>query len=148
MAERFKVEGLKELEKAMVSLGGKIGLKVLRSAGREAMKPVLESAKAGANEDTGSLRASLAINATKGKGKTAININVGAHRKKALKSQGGQVLTRTNQKAIAQEYGTKRQKAEPFLRPALQRNAARVLSIFKTSLAKKIDQEAKKLAKL
>lgn len=144
MAEKFEVEGLKELEKKLLSLGAQMGVKTLRSAGRQAMKPVLETAKQTVNVDTGDLQSALAISAKKGKGKTAININVGVTKKKATKKQGGKTFVNVNQKAIALEYGTSKQKADPFLIPALEQNARKVLATFKTELAKKIDQAVKK----
>lgn len=144
MAETFEVEGLRELEQKLLKLGGKVGVKLLRQAGREAMKPVLQDAIRGANVDTGDLRQSMQIGTTKGKKDAVVNINVGPIRKRALKSQGGREFSRTNAKAIAQEYGTKRQKADPFLRPALQRNANKVLRIFKKALMERIEKEARK----
>lgn len=147
MATNFEVEGLKELEKALIGLGAELGVKTLRSAGREAMKPVLAAAQIGVHFDTGDTLESLAISAAKGKGDTAVVINVGATKRKASKKEGGRKFVGVNQKIIAQEFGTKKQKPDPFLRPALEQNADQVLSIFKTSLAKKIDQATKRLAK-
>jgi HK97 gp10 family phage protein len=143
MAKSFDVEGLADLEKNLVKLGAKMGVKLLGQAGRKAMKPVLDAAKEGANVKTGDLRSAMAISTRKGKGNTAININVGATKSKALKSQGGQKLAGVNQKAIAQEYGTKKQKAEPFLRPALEQNVQKVLSIFKSELTARIEKASK-----
>ena len=145
--EDFAVTGLRELEKALLDLEPAVGVKVLRAAGREAMKPVLEAATQDAHEDTGDLKAAMAISATKGKGNTAVNINVGPTRTKATKKQGGRKFTHVNQKAIAQEFGTRKQKADPFLVPALQRNAERVLVTFGRSLGNRIEKAARKVKK-
>lgn len=146
----FEVEGLADLDKALEQVGYQIGLKVMRAAGRKAMKPVEVAMIAGANEATGDLKAS--INTTSSKPKSSRNgvtvfTNVGPGRKKAAKSQGGRTLSRVNAKAIAQEYGTARQKAEPFMRPALANNAQKVLGIYITELSKGIEAAVRKLAK-
>lgn len=147
MAEKFKIEGLKELEKSLLKLGAKPAQSVMGSAARKAMKPVLNDAIQNANEDSGDLRKALAIKVIKGKkSKTFVSANVGTYRKKSTKKQGGKKLAGVNQKAIAQEFGTSKQQAEPFLRPALNSNASRVLSILKPALADGIEKAAKKLA--
>jgi HK97 gp10 family phage protein len=147
MAKNFEIEGLKELEKALLDLGPELGFKTLRSAGREAMKPVLASAQKNVHVDSGDTHDALAISAKKGKGNTSVFINVGATKTKATKKQGGRKFVNVNQKVIAQEFGTKKQEADPFLRPALENNANKVLSGLKNSLADKIEKAAKKLAK-
>ena len=158
VTNNFKVEGLAELEKALLDLGAELGYKTLRTAGRKAMKPVLDSAIAGANEETGDLKAAHAISAKKGRGArgkggdTAVEIHVGPTRRSVVQkgadgSKSRNKLAGVSQKAIAQEFGTANQQAEPFLRPALSQNADKVLSQFSKELATAIDKAAKKVAK-
>ena len=158
VTNRYEVEGLKELEKALLELGTEMGYATLRTAGRKAMQPVLDAAIAGANEDTGELKKSLAITASKGRGArgkggdTAVNINVGASRRSmTVKNEDGSKtkikLRNMNATVGAQEYGTSDQQAEPFLRPALANNANRVLSLFRSELSIAIEKAAKKLAR-
>ena len=158
VTNRYEVEGLKELEKALLELGAELGYKTLRTAGRKAMRPVLDSATQGANEETGALKAAMAISTKKGSGArgkggdTAVEIRVGPTRRSiTVKADDGskskQKLNNINQKAIAQEYGTVNQTAEPFLRPALSNNANSVLNSLKTELATAIEKAAKKVAK-
>ncbi len=143
-----KVEGLADLEKALLGLGAEVGFKTLRTAGRKSMKPVLADAQANVSVDSGDTKESLAISAKKGKGHvSAVVINVGNTRKKARKSAGGHQLASVKQKALAQEFGTSRQAADPFLAPALIRNSDQVLQLFKSELAIAIEKAAKKLAK-
>ena len=128
MSDSFEVAGLKELNDKLIALGAEVASKTLRSAGRQAMKPVLNAAISRVSVDSGDLRASLAIRASKGKGKkTAAIISVGAHRKKYSKKQGGGKIVRGNAKVLALEYGNSRQKAAPFLRPALEQNVEAVI---------------------
>ena len=158
MALNTSVAGLAELDKALAELGGELGYKTLRTAGRKAMKPVLDAAIAGANEDTGELKQSIAITIKKGRGArgkggdTAADISVGATRRSvSVRNDDGtksrKELNMINIKAGAQEYGTVNQKAQPFLRPALANNVNQVLSNLSTELKIAIDKAAKKVAK-
>jgi len=137
----MEVDGLDELEKALLELGAQTGFKTLRTAGRKAMAPVLVDMSEGANENTGELKRSLQISTSKGKvNNRAVNINVGNTRRRATKSEGGQLLAGVKQKAIAQEFGTSKQRAEPFMVPALVRNTSTVLNTFSSELKKAIDK--------
>lgn len=139
MPKSFEVEGLKELEKELLKLEAKVGVKLLKQAGRQAMKPVLAAAQSSVSVDSGDLKSALSIKALTGKrGKSVAIIQVGAHRKKLSKKQGGRELTNVNQKAIALEYGTKKQKPKPFLLPSFEPKIPGVLSTFKEQLAKRI----------
>jgi HK97 gp10 family phage protein len=152
----MKIEGLKELEAKLVELGKKTGTKLIVKAGRKAMKPVLADAKEGANEDSGDLKRSMAISSTKKrKGNRAVSVDVGPTRRQITeKAENGERTKRklnmslNTQKSLAQEYGNREgtegggQKAEPFLRPALDKNATTVLTIFKEELAKEIEKVA------
>lgn len=147
MADDFDIQGLRELDNALGDLGQVVGIKVLRSAGRTAMKPVLTSAQQGINKDTGDAHDALAISARVGKDKSSVTISVGATKKKATKKQGGKTFVNVNQKVIAQEFGTRKQVAEPFLGPALENNVVLVLITFKTELETRIEKAFKKAGK-
>lgn len=135
----FEVEGLKELNQKLLKMEAKMAEKTLRQAGRQAMKPVLSAAISKVSVDTGNLKASLAIRAGKGKSRnTAAVISVGPFKKKLSKKAGGNKIERANAKALSLEYGNTRQKAAPFLRPALIERASEVLSTFRIELAKRI----------
>lgn len=49
--------------------------------------------------------------------------------------------------SLAQEFGTSKMSANPFLRPALQENASNVLQQLKSELGSRITQYAQKLAR-
>jgi HK97 gp10 family phage protein len=49
--------------------------------------------------------------------------------------------------SLAQEFGTSKISAHPFLRPALQENAGAVLNVLKSQLASRIPDYAAKLAR-
>ncbi|EPQ0972532.1 HK97-gp10 family putative phage morphogenesis protein [Citrobacter farmeri] len=116
------VKGLDELERQLIVLGEKVGTKVLRDAGREALKVVEENMKQHAGFDDESsaehMRDSIKIRSStlKGRRNTVVILRVGPSKKHYMK-------------ALAQEFGTVKQIAEPFIRPALDYNAQLVLRI-------------------
>ncbi|HFG5988377.1 TPA: HK97-gp10 family putative phage morphogenesis protein [Salmonella enterica subsp. enterica serovar Kedougou] len=115
------VKGLDELERQLIALGEKVGTKVLRDAGREAMKVVEEDMKQHAGYDENSpgphMRDSIKIRTRKVAKKfasTVVSIRVGPSNEHYMK-------------ASPQEFGTVKQVAKPFIRPALDYNKAEVL---------------------
>lgn len=59
--------------------------------------------------------------------------------------RGGRPVT-TRQNAARLEYGTSKQPAEPFIRPAFLANAAKAISTIEMELGKAIDRVVNKLA--
>ncbi|HFT7679565.1 HK97 gp10 family phage protein [Citrobacter portucalensis] len=122
------VKGLDELERQLIALGEKVGTKVLRDAGREAMKVVEEDMKQHAGYDENSpgphMRDSIKIRIRKGTKKhaaTVISIRVGPSDDHYMK-------------AAPQEFGTVKQVAKPFIRPALDYNVNQVLNILTSEI--------------
>lgn len=120
---RMEVKGLDELERQLTALGEKVATKVLRNAGREALKVVEEDMKQHAGFDETSagqhMRDTIKISSGKGAAKyrsTVITLRVGPSKQHHMK-------------ALAQEFGTVKQVADPFLRPALDYNVQTVLRV-------------------
>ena len=119
---RMEVKGLDELERQLTALGEKVATKVLRDAGREALKVVQEDMKQHAGFDetsTGELmRDSIKIRSStrKARGNTVVTLRVGPSKQHHMK-------------ALAQELGTVKQVAAPFIRPALDYNVQKVLRV-------------------
>ncbi|EAQ3390567.1 HK97 gp10 family phage protein [Salmonella enterica] len=119
---RMEVTGLDELERQLMALGEKVGTKVLRDAGREALKVVEEDMKQHAGYDETStaqhMRDSIKIRNSnrKSRGSTVVTLRVGPSKQHYMK-------------ALAQEFGTVKQVAEPFIRPALDYNVQTVLRV-------------------
>lgn len=139
----WDVKGLDQLDKALSEIGTAAGAKVLRKAGREAMGDVAFVMAMGAGVDASSdgehmrddIKISTKIADSKKGGKdNAAVIRVGPSKKHA-------------QKAIAQEYGTANQTADPFMRPALYENRERVVNTFTSELMKGINKAKKKAAR-
>ncbi|EBG5616654.1 hypothetical protein FI206_20640 [Salmonella enterica subsp. enterica] len=119
---KMEVTGLDDLERQLMALGEKVGTKVLRDAGREALKVVEEDMKQHAGYDETStaqhMRDSIKIRSSnrKSRGSTVVTLRVGPSKQHYMK-------------ALAQEFGTVKQVAEPFIRPALDYNVQTVLRV-------------------
>lgn len=141
MLDRWDVSGLRELDAKLAEIADqKTQLRVLRKAGREAMTGVALTMAMGSGFDTDNrggehMRDSIRIIAKKqdrrGGRNNAVAVRVGPARKHS-------------QKAIAQEYGTEKQSADPFIRPALYNNRHRIVSTFRTVLATEITKVLRK----
>lgn len=120
------VSGLSDLGSALTRLEEEIKTKILRSAGRKAMEPVLDDMKRNAGFDETSqaahMRDSIKIRSTSSKKLNgSVLITVGPSNKHFIK-------------AFAQEMGTIKQVSRPFIRPALDYNKQAVLNILVTEI--------------
>ncbi|MEL4014390.1 HK97-gp10 family putative phage morphogenesis protein [Dryocola clanedunensis] len=131
---QMEVKGLQELERQLMALGEKVGTQVLRDAGRAALEPVLEDMKEHAGYDesaTGEhMRDSIKIrsSSSKAKGNAVVYLRVGPSKKHFIK-------------ALAQEMGTVKQVASPFIRPALDYQKAKVLRILAVEIRDRIENK-------
>lgn len=127
----MKVEGLSELERELIALGEKLGTKILREAGIAALEVVQEDMKQHAGFDEAStgphMRDTIKIRSTsrKNKGAAVVVLRVGPSKEHFMK-------------ALAQEYGTVKQVADPFIRPALDYNRNKVLRILSVEIRDRI----------
>ncbi|MCV6627786.1 MAG: HK97 gp10 family phage protein [Cellvibrionaceae bacterium] len=133
MNSSHHVSGLQELDDRLTALGAAVGKKVLRRSARHAMQPVLHRMRAGAGVDSGELTAGISISSKiqdKNAGrKNAVAVRVGPKKNAFIK-------------AIAQEFGTSKQPAVPFMRPALAESTSQVITRFSTALATEIERAA------
>ena len=132
--------------------GEKDQKKILSKAMRVAMKPVLEKAKSLVHQDTGALRASLRIEARKPTAHdkksiyvsptdTVIGTVTTGSGKQLAKKTFKNVRTGKKQKSIpsdargiANEFGTAKMAAKPYLRPALETSSSQLLDSLTMSL--------------
>jgi len=126
--DNFTIDGLDKLIEQLEASDPMKKVAELRKHARRAMKPVLDHMKANANVKDGDLRESIVMRARVGsrsdRGRV-LTISVGPLTSKSK----GKELNRIASKAGAQEYGTSAhgQKAEPFIRPALEANKRSVV---------------------
>ena len=151
MGVSIKLEGIGNVHAAFEELANEIGdkkatSKILVPAVREAMKPVLAKARADAPVDTGGLRRSLQVEARRPNRKdkrskyivstdTVISLVTTAPGKKLAK-----MGIASDARAIAQEFGTARHPAQPYLRTALESQSTSVVNDLAKILARRIDQ--------
>ncbi len=141
----FQAEGFKELHDVLIEMGedlcyGKTAKKVLIPAAKAAMMPVLHTVKTTAPYDEQN-RSGIHMRDT-----ARISARVPNSRDaRALHADQdavvvGIVSIRTDDRGMSQEFGNARVPAQPFLRLALETNAATVVNTLGTYLAFKLDQ--------
>lgn len=151
MGVSIKLEGIGEVDKALraleIEFGDKMAQsKVLVPAVREALKPVLAQAKANAPKDSGDLEKSLIIEARRPtrrdrrskyvtQSDTVIAAVTTASGKKLAK-----MGIKSDARAIAQEFGTAHNPAQPYLRTALESNAQTTVNNLAGILARRIEK--------
>ena len=150
MGFSIKLEGIGQVDQIFKELADQIGdkkatSKILVPAVREAMRPVLAMAKSNAPIDTGALKRTLQTEARRPTKRdrrskyitqtdTVIAIVTTAPAKK-LKKLG----IKSDARAIAQEFGSSRNAAHPYLRPALESQAQSVVNNLSTILARRLN---------
>lgn len=154
MSVSIKLEGVGSVQAVFQELADEIGdkkanSKILIPAVRESMKPVLAKARADAPVDTGGLKRSLQVEARRPNRKdkrskyiantdTVISLVTTAPGKKLAK-----LGIKSDARAIAQEFGTARNPAHPYLRAALESQSTSVVNNLAGILARRIDKYKK-----
>jgi len=154
MSVSIKLEGMGSVQEVFRELADEIGdkkanSKILIPAVREAMNPVLAKARADAPVDTGGLKRSLQVEARRPNRKdkrskyiantdTVISLVTTAPGKKLAK-----LGIKSDARAIAQEFGTARNPAHPYLRVALESQSTSVVNNLAQILARRIDKYKK-----
>lgn len=149
----FKTEGFAELEQQLQALAegyrsDLVARNTLVKAVKVAMGPVLQTAQVMAPYDavhnkTGiHLRETLRLDARIPSDKDRLSEYV-----KETDSVIGVVSAKKSAVSLSQEFGNARTSPQPFLRPALESNLQKVVSILKSELAFLIPVYARKLNK-
>ena len=154
MSVSIKLEGVGSVQSVFQELADEIGdkkanSKILIPAVREAMKPVLAKARTDAPVDTGGLKRSLQVEARRPNRKdkrskyiantdTVISLVTTAPGKKLAK-----LGIKSDARAIAQEFGTAKHPAHPYLRVALESQSTSVVNNLAGILARRIDKYKK-----
>lgn len=162
----FKVEGLKELDKALRDFGPKVAKNGLRSANYAATKIILTAVKATTawKDVSGDTRANIVSPRRRGpdnvakhsisfrSGKKAKVTAVAKHRKNAKNISKNRVgkyhaIAGPALRARFLEFGTSRMRARPFLRPAFLANVKAAIEADRLGLVKAVERAAKKAGK-
>lgn len=138
---RMKVEGLRELDKALGELPKSTGKNVLRRTLKKAGEPLRADWASRAPKATGDLSESVAISTKLGprqkrlqrkRHKSTVEVFVGA----------GKLP-----QAHLQEWGSAHHAPQPHARPAWDANQMRTLEIVKSELSNEIEAARKRLAR-
>jgi len=152
----FKIEGMKEFEALIKEMqedfGEKDQKKILNRSVRKSMASVLNAAKTMSPIDTGALQASLRLEVRKpsrkdkrskyventdiviGNVTTAPGRVLAKKRFMNVKSGKIQQGIESDGRAIANEFGTAKMPAKPFLRPAMESQGSTVVNSLADSL--------------
>jgi HK97 gp10 family phage protein len=135
-----KVEGLSQLAAALDELPKRAARSTLQRVLKKAATPTRDAAQAKAPRLTGSLQKSVVIGTrltrrqksdAKKDGKFFAEIHVGT----------------ASRHGIPEEFGTFKDVAQPFMRPAWEANQAGALKIIETELGGEIEKTAARLAR-
>lgn len=123
-----------KLLKALAQFPQNIQKNVLTGAIRAGCKPILDEAKRNVPIDSGNLKKSMGIIKRKSKDKTKVRFSVTPRRKGKYDGYYAHMI----------EFGTSKQVAQPFMRPAFENQDNQSIEASKEYLAKRIDKEVEK----
>lgn len=144
MEAHFSLEGVAALEAQLNELGVEVALKSLARVARKAFLPVLDAARALAPIESGELRDAVKVSVVKpsgGESVVVVGLKIG---RGSTPGDGGAPAAR---RWHFTELGTAFMSAHPFLRPALDQNAERVLGLLKEGLVAEIQRVLRKQAR-
>lgn len=130
------LEGMKELNKALKQLPDKLQERAIKNAMADGARAIRDEAKRRAPVDDGDLRDSIVVSRT---------VQVKGRRQSV---KGGVVIGIKGAPrfyAHIAEFGTSRQTAQPFLRPAFDAKQEEALKRIGPKLGKEIEKQARKL---
>lgn len=153
----IKVRGLKEIEALLEKLPDRISANVLNAALRRGASVIAKEARknlrASPSIDSALLEKSISSRARrqkrKGKYVGRAVVSIGAQRvtTQVVRKGHKKPVTATPSKyAHLVEFGTRKMKAEPFLRPALDTKGAEAIAVIGEAMSKRISAEAAKMA--
>ena len=132
-----QIDGLPALSEALDELGKDVASRVLARAGRKAMRPVREAMYRSAGYDASNhgqhMRDTIKIRAIREGDERVVRV-------------GPVMKTPHYIKAKAQEYGTSKQMAKPFIRPALDNNLNEVVASLRDELSAGITRAQRRIA--
>lgn len=153
MATEIQIDGLEDLERQLLTMTGKDAHRIVRKGLREGGKIVVNVAKfnLATINDTGALSESIGIMARKGRGTNLQTVFVGerSRNKKAiaLANAGGRKVKGVFWANLVERGTVRGQRAQPFLRPALDDNVGSVTRQFGKVVAEEIEKVLKKAAR-
>lgn len=141
MSAKTKVEGFRELDKALMQLSKAAGKGAVRRTLKKAGQPIADAgASAAPVGPTGNLKESYGVG-------TKLTQRQAKMARRETKNHVEVYVGPNDPAAIQTEFGNEHQAAEPHLRPAWDGNKDQALEIVKVELAKEIDKSVARAAK-
>lgn len=140
MRTTVKVEGLRELNDALEQLPKRTQTATLRRVLKMAADPVVTAMKAKAPKLTRDLEQSITAGTRLTKRQARLARREG-------KSYSEIYVGTANPAGVPQEFGTFKESAQPFARPAWAETQNQALEVIKNELGEEIDKSAKRLAR-
>jgi len=130
--------GFDDFDKVLAQMGAEFGYtdvnkKVLVPALRDAMKVALPTAKSLARSNTGKMQSTIIVEARRPTDRDK--------KSKSIYRSDAAIAILSVAKSdvsLGEEFGTAKKSGKPFIRPALESNQTRILSVLSESLRKKI----------
>lgn len=125
-----KIEGARELKLALRNLGKSLGKGVLRRVGKKRLVPMRDAAIANAPEKFGDLKKDIKVGTTLAKsqrGRRGEHIGGGAFRTPSKDDVTVYMGPGLLPQAIIQEFGSFKEDAQPYMRPAFDAEADGVI---------------------
>ena len=149
MVQKFRIEGLKELDKALGQLPRATGKNVLRRVARKGLEPIIEDAKSKVHFVTGRLLRSLAVSTKLSSAQKAVHKDMFASERSSIEMFAG---AGNLPWAHMEEFGIKRggkgvKTPHPFLRPAWDAGKLGLLHSIKKNLWAEIKKAADRVAR-
>lgn len=138
---KVKIEGLRELDRALGQLPKATAKAALRQVLKDAAEPMAQAARAAAPRDEYHLFESIDVSTRLSRRQR------GLHRSQETPSFQEMFVGTNNPAGVQQEFGNERHVAQPFLRPAWDAQKQPTLERISNSLWLRISQAAQRLAK-
>lgn len=140
----FRLEGARDLDKALAELPKSMARSVLTRAAKKALQPVLEAARANAASVVGRKTGRYANS-------FYIGVTLTKRQRRAARKSGGLgdvnvYIGSSDRKAHLIEFGWEHDEAHPTLRPAWDANKAKVFQIFTEEIGKELMRAVRKQA--
>lgn len=143
-----KIDGLRELEKALATLPKATGKNVLRRVLRARAEPIADAARASAPDDpattSGDLKSGIAVGTKLSKRQAGLHRKMFKNDRAAVEMFAG---AGPDPAAHTQEFGTINHPPQPFMRPAWDGQKSQVLDGIAGDLWSEINKAAARVAK-
>ncbi len=135
--EELQIKGLKELDARLKKLPDVVQRRILGAATAAAARVVQKSAKSQAPAKTGRLKKNIVVRTKRTRTGTVSRVT--------LRTKGKGTDPKNAYYGRFVEFGTKKQAARPFLRPAFDSNVNQAIQTMRKKIAQRLEAEARKL---